>query len=495
MYIYIHISFKYDVNDLNCSISLRETPWGIVFGRDRPSKHNTFSTLKFKRLSNTLSAVDLFIHLSKQHAYSYLLESMEGPEKLAQYSFIGFDPRLVIRVRKGDLEVHDRSTGTSTRERVRDPLQKIKAIVQSNYLPYSDLRFIGGAVGYVSYDAIRYWEHLPAIARDDLHFPDIELTLYDDGIIFDHRRQRTVYYHSSQDRSKALEELSTSPIDLEPLTYTEPETNLSQEHFENEVVKAKEYIASGDILQVVLSKRYGFTVQGDLLRFYQSLRRINPSPYMYFLKMEERQIVGSSPEMLVRVDKGLVETYPIAGTRPRVADKRKNRALAKELLADPKERAEHVMLVDLARNDVGKVSEFGSVHVPQLMEVHEYSHVQHIVSRVVGTLKSGCDSYDALRAVFPAGTVSGAPKVRAMEIIEEAEPTVRGPYAGAVGYFSFNGNCDFAITIRTLIANGDQASIQVGAGIVADSVPEREWFETDHKARALMRALESSGEA
>jgi anthranilate synthase component 1 len=436
--------------------------------------------LKFKKLSNTLSAVDLFIHLYKQHAYSYLLESMEGPEKLAQYSFIGFDPRLVIRVRKGDLEVHDRSTGTSTREWVHDPLQKIKAIVQSNYLPYSDLRFIGGAVGYVSYDAIRYWEHLPSNARDDLHFPDIELALYDDGIIFDHRRQRTVYYHSSQDRSQALEDLSTTPIDLEPLTYTEPETNLSQEHFENEVVKAKEYIASGDILQVVLSKRYSFTIQGDLLRFYQSLRRINPSPYMYFLKMEERQIVGSSPEMLVRVDKDLVETYPIAGTRPRVADKRKNRALAKELLADPKERAEHVMLVDLARNDVGKVS--------------EYSHVQHIVSRVVGTLKSGCDSYDALRALFPAGTVSGAPKVRAMEIIEEAEPTVRGPYAGAVGYFSFNGNSDFAITIRTLIANGDQASIQVGAGIVADSVPEREWFETDHKARALMRALESSGE-
>jgi anthranilate synthase component 1 len=405
----------------------------------------------------------------------HTLESMEGPEKLAQYSFIGFDPHLVIRVRKGEMEVHNRRMGTSTRERVRDPLQKIKAIVQSNFIPYSDLRFIGGAVGYVSYE-------------------DIELALYDDGIIFDHGRQQTVYYHSSLDRSKNLEELSTSPIDLEPLTFTEPETNLSQERFENEVVKAKEYIVSGDILQVVLSKRYGFTIRGDLLRFYQSLRRINPSPYMYFLKMEERQVVGSSPEMLVRVDNGLVETYPIAGTCPRVEDKRRNQALAKELLADPKERAEHVMLVDLARNDVGKVSEFGSVHVPQLMEVHEYSHVQHIVSRVVGTLKPDCDSYDALRAVFPAGTVSGAPKVRAMEIIDEAEPTVRGPYAGAVGYFSFNGNSDFAITIRTLIANGDQASIQVGAGIVADSIPEKEWFETDHKARALMRALESSGE-
>ncbi|MBY8999024.1 MAG: anthranilate synthase component I family protein, partial [Candidatus Thorarchaeota archaeon] len=254
------------------------------------------------------------------------------------------------------------------------------------------------------------------------------------------------------------------------------------------------YITAGDILQVVLSKRYGFTFNGDLIQFYGSLRSINPSPYMYFLKMKNRQIVGSSPEMLVRVENGIVETYPIAGTRPRLNDKDKNKALAKELLSDPKERSEHVMLVDLARNDIGRVSEYGSVHVPQFMEVHEYSHVQHIVSRVTGKLRLGCDSYDALRAILPAGTVSGAPKVRAMEIIEEAEPTRRGPYAGAVGYFSFNGNSDFAITIRTLIANGNKAYIQVGAGIVADSDPEKEWYETDYKAHALMKALEVSGE-
>jgi anthranilate synthase component 1 len=216
---------------------------------------------------------------------------------------------------------------------------------------------------------------------------------------------------------------------------------------------------------------------------------------MYFLKMKNRQIVGSSPEMLIRVEKRIVETYPIAGTRPRVDDKKKNRALAKELLNDPKERAEHIMLVDLARNDIGRVSEFGSVHVPQFMEVHEYSHVQHIVSRVVGKLKSGRDSYDALRVIFPAGTVSGAPKVRAMEIIEESEPTRRGPYAGAVGYFSFNGNSDFAITIRTLVTNGNKAFIQVGAGIVADSIPEKEWVETDHKAQALMKALQTQEES
>ncbi len=465
-----------------------------MFGRSTPPPRSVVTPVKVKPISNPLSAVELFTHLYQQYAYTYLLESMEGPEKLAQYSFLGFDPRLVLRVRKGELEVHDRRAGTTTRERVQDPLPHIKAIIQQHAQPYPDQRFIGGAVGYVSYDAIRYWERLPTMARDDLHFPDLELAFYDDGVIFDHRRQHAIYYHSSHDRSKDLEALSTQPLDLGPLTYTAPTTNLSKERFEHEVVQAKEYIAAGDILQVVLSKRYNFTVQGDLLRFYQSLRRINPSPYMYFLKMEDRQIVGSSPEMLVRVEQGLVETFPIAGTRPRVADPQANQALARELLADPKERAEHVMLVDLARNDVGKVSEFGSVHVPQLMEVHAYSHVQHIVSRVVGTLQPNCDSFDALRAVFPAGTVSGAPKVRAMEIIEAAEPTVRGPYAGAVGYFSYNGNSDFAITIRTLVANGDHATIQVGAGIVADSVPEREWFETDHKAQALLRALASSGE-
>jgi anthranilate synthase component 1 len=260
------------------------------------------------------------------------------------------------------------------------------------------------------------------------------------------------------------------------------------------VEKAKEYIVSGDIFQVVLSKRYDFHIKGDLMAFYRSLRDINPSPYMYFFKAGKRQIVGSSPEMLARIDNRVVETFPIAGTRPCVENPSENRQLAEELLADPKERAEHVMLVDLARNDVGKVAKFGTVHVPEFMKVHRYSHVQHIVSQVVGDLQDGKECYDALRAVFPAGTVSGAPKVRAMEIIEELEPTRRGPYAGSVGYFSYNGNADFAITIRTLFADGDKAYIQAGAGIVADSVPEREWFETDHKAEALMKALKKAGE-
>jgi anthranilate synthase component 1 len=270
-----------------------------------------------------------------------------------------------------------------------------------------------------------------------------------------------------------------------------PNVNVSKDRYEKAVETAKQYVTQGDIFQVVLSKRFDMRFKGDLTAFYQALRAINPSPYMYFYKAEDRQIVGSSPEMLARVENRTVETFPIAGTRPITADIAENRRLSRELLADPKECAEHVMLVDLARNDVGRVSKFGSVRVPQFMQVQRYSHVQHIVSRVIGDLMDEYDCYDALRAVFPAGTVSGAPKVRAMEIIEELEPTRRGPYAGAVGYFSYNGNMDFAITIRTLFAEKDRAFVQAGAGIVADSVPEREWFETEHKAGALMKALQA----
>ena len=269
--------------------------------------------------------------------------------------------------------------------------------------------------------------------------------------------------------------------------------NISKDQFERAVKTAKDYVTAGDVFQVVLSKRYDFQIKGNLIGFYRNLRKINPSPYMYFLKFGAHQIVGSSPEMLVRVENRTVETFPIAGTRPHVKNPEENKRLTKELLADPKERAEHVMLVDLGRNDIGKVSKFGSVYLPEFMKVHQFSHVQHIVSRVVGDLRNECDSYDALRSVFPAGTVSGAPKVRAMEIIEELEPTKRGPYAGAVGYFSYNGNADFAITIRTLVSNEDKAYIQVGAGIVADSDAEKEWYETEHKARALIKALEESG--
>ena len=319
--------------------------------------------------------------------------------------------------------------------------------------------------------------------------------IFDDGFIFNHVRREAFYYYRGENRLPEVENLLNQPLTSEELSYTQPKVTTKKERYEKAVQRAKEYVTAGDIFQVVLSKRYQFQIKGDLIQFYQSLRNINPSPYMYFYKSGDRKIVGSSPEMLVRVENRLVETFPIAGTRPAVEDTDENHRLARELLADPKERAEHVMLVDLARNDIGRISKYGSVHVPEFMKVHRYSHVQHIVSQVVGELKENLQSYDALRAVFPAGTVSGAPKVRAMEIIDELEPERRGAYAGAVGYFSYNGNADFAITIRTLFADKNHAYIQAGAGIVADSVPETEWFETDHKAKALMQALEQAGGA
>lgn len=471
--------------------------WGIVFGYEPPAieaRSKTTFRLKFKRLPFEYSPLETFSKFYERFKNTYILESVKGPKKLAQYSFIGFDPQLTIRIKNGEVTVHNGKTGEETSGKVADPLHVVNKIVRDKLFSYKGFRFVGGAVGYVSYDTVRYWERLPKTTVDDLSFPDVEMGIFDDGIIFDHEKRRAFYYYLNENRlAEVKNSMKEESSNFKTLSYTQPKVNIKKECFEEAVEKAKEYIACGDILQVVLSKRYDFSLRGNLINFYQSLRRINPSPYMYFLKTGDRQIIGSSPEMLVRVDNGVVETFPIAGTRPCAKSPGENRALAKELLSDPKERAEHVMLVDLARNDVGKVSRFGSVHVPEFMRVHRYSHVQHIVSRVVGRLRSECDCYDALRAVFPAGTVSGAPKVRAMEIIEEFEPTRRGPYAGAVGYFSYNGNADFAIAIRTLVATKDKAYIQAGAGIVADSVPEREWFETEHKAEALMKALEVSG--
>ncbi len=431
--------------------------------------------------------------MNQKYETAYLLESIEGPKKLAQFSFIGFDPRITVRAKSGTTVTRDERNGEEQTEHTSDPLEAVKRAVAGRSTANKEFRFAGGAVGYVSFDAVRYWERLPEKTRDDLQFPDVEVGVFDDGVVFDHRQKRVYYFYYDENRLCEIEELAREPADPVAETFEQPSVNTSQEHFMSAVEKAKEYITKGDIFQVVLSKRFDFRFQGDLTGFYRALRMINPSPYMYFFKARKRQIVGSSPEMLVRVDNRTVETYPIAGTRPCTKDPAENRRLARELLADPKERAEHVMLVDLARNDVGRIAKFGSVRVPEFMQVHRYSHVQHIVSRVVGDLRDEFESYDALRAVFPAGTVSGAPKVRAMEIIEELEPSRRGPYAGAVGYFSYNGNADFAITIRTLFAEGNEAHIQAGAGIVADSVPEREWFETEHKASALMKALQVSG--
>jgi len=378
------------------------------------------------------------------------------------------------------------------RKNAKDPLQFVKEMQGSSSSDQRSSRLVGGAVGYVSYDAIEYWERIES-SKNELDFPYIEFGMFDDGIVFDHTKNQAFYYFQGEDRSKEIESALEEPENIDDLYYSQPKVNIEFDSFCEKVSRIKEYIFSGDIFQAVLSKRYEFKIKGDLIHFYESLRRINPSPYMYFMKMGDRQIVGSSPEMLVRVDNGMVETFPIAGTRPKLKDKNMNDIMRKELLIDPKECAEHVMLVDLARNDIGKVCEFGSVHVPEFMEVHQYSHVQHIVSRVLGKLRGDKDAFDVFRGVFPAGTVTGAPKIRAMEIIDELEPSRRGPYAGAIGYFSYNGNADFAITIRTLVANKDKAYIQVGAGIVADSDPSKEWLETEYKAEALMKALKVSG--
>jgi anthranilate synthase component I len=449
--------------------------------------------LNFKKINLQNSPLEIFSKLYKQYKTTYLLESIEGPRKLAQFSFLGFDPKLTITVKNKIATTIIERTGEESKEKCTDPLAAIKTAVANRSTANKDFRFAGGAVGYISYDAVRSWEKLPQQTTDDLRFPDVEMGIFDDGIVFDHKQKRTYYYYYNENRLGEIEEAVKQTPNIQSLTVNKPNVNVTQDQFEHAVIKAKEYITKGDIFQVVLSKRFNINFHGDLLPFYDSLREINPSPYMYFYKSGERQIVGSSPEMLVRTENRIVETFPIAGTCPNTSNAAENKRLGKELLADPKERAEHVMLVDLARNDVGKVAKFGSVRVPEFMQVHRYSHVQHIVSRVVGDLKDNCDSFDALRAVFPAGTVSGAPKVRAMEIIEELEPTRRGPYAGAVGYFSYNGNSDFAITIRTLFSDKNQACIQAGAGIVADSVPEREWFETEHKAGALLKALQTSG--
>jgi anthranilate synthase component I len=455
-------------------------------------------SLKAERLHTADSPRSLFVKVQEDFENAFLLESAIGAKRLAEYSFIGFEPRTVVSIKDGALR--SRSVdGTKETLRTEDPLRELRRLVaapdSSDLLTRSPFRFIGGAVGYISYDSVRYWERLPTKATDDLSLPDMEFGIYTDGIVFDHLKKGAHYYSlGRENRRDKVESLLkrgerrgrgelTAPAGATP--------TVAKERFKAMVETAKEQITAGDIFQVVLSKRYDFELQGDLSIFYEALSKINPSPYMYFLKFGDRRIVGSSPEMLVRVENRRVETFPIAGTRPHLADRRENAKLTKEMLADPKERAEHTMLVDLARNDVGRVAKYGSVKVPELFTVQQFSHVQHIVSRVVGALRPEFDAFDAMRAMFPAGTVSGAPKPRAMEIIEELEPVRRGPYAGAVGYFSFNGNADFAITIRTLVARAARCSIQSGAGIVADSDPEKEWHETESKAAGLMRAVES----
>ncbi|MHA1839890.1 MAG: anthranilate synthase component I family protein [Candidatus Ranarchaeia archaeon] len=445
-----------------------------------------------RKLSTVDTPASLFLKIRNSFSHAFLLESMQGPRKEPCFSFIGFSPYILLSVKNGRGQITYPISKIKEQIKVDNPLTVLRKLLATYRENDARQRYLGGAVGYISYDITRYWEHLHKNTIDDFHFPDIEMGIYDDGIVFDHSKKYTYYFYRSRNRISEIDEVISKPCHLGELSHSSPVTNISRKHYYKLIGHIKEYISAGDIFQAVLSRRFDFRIKGDLGRFYVELRKINPSPYMYYLKMDDKEIIGSSPEMLARVTGRRLETYPIAGTRPYVASKEQNLKLASEMLADPKERAEHVMLVDLARNDVGKVAKFGTVKVPTFMQVHQYSHVQHIVSKVTGELQAQRDCFDAFQAVFPAGTVSGAPKIRAMEIIEECEPTCRGPYAGAVGYFSFNGNMDFAITIRTLIAQGEKGYIQAGGGIVADSEAENEWLETAHKARALLSALKQT---
>lgn len=471
-----------------------------LFGNRYLEKSAPSSRLKFtvSQIRLNSSALSTFANLRKSHEYTCILESATGDKRLAEYSIIVFDPFCVLAATNGKVIVKNRKENQSFKLKTDDPLAEVRKIVKSFRVDNYDFRFLGGAVGYIGFEAMRYWEKNVFNAKKERpEYPDLMFCFYEEGVIYDHQKRKEYYFHSERTPNRQNEiESSASQEFVEDHRFeaSKFKTNVTRKRFETAVRKAKKFIRMGDIFQVVLSKKFKFKFEGDLLEFYSELRKLNPSPYMYFLDFGPDKLVGSSPEMLVRVENGVVETFPIAGTRPRSSDRVENERLKKELMNDPKEIAEHVMLVDLARNDVGRVSEFGSVSVPEFMKVKEFSHVQHIVSRVVGNLRSDVDCFDALRSIFPAGTVSGAPKIRAMQIIDELETDRRGPYAGCVGYFSFNGNMDSAITIRTLVAHNNEAYIQAGAGIVADSKPRTEWFETEHKAMALFRAIELASE-
>ena len=444
------------------------------------------STPRIISLDYSGTQFEIYNKISRNYPYSFLFESLTGPEELSETSIMGFDPEFIVKGYYDKVTIQNRDGSIKTIS-TSDPLNTIKDLVQKT--TDQSYRYLGGAVGIINYDSIRLWEKIPK--HHDISEPIMEFGIYNDGILFDNKKRKSLYFYYNKNR---VDEIKSSESKFEDFTISKITNNLNEEKFSEIVNKAKKFIYDGDIFQVVLSRKFSFEADGDYLKVYQKLRSLNPSPYLYHLKMNEKTVIGSSPEMLLRVTNDQVETFPIAGTRKITNDDKKNEEMKQELISDEKELAEHTMLVDLGRNDIGKVCEYGSVHVKELMEVKKFSHVQHMVTHVVGKLGKDYDMYDAFRAVFPAGTVSGAPKVRAMEIIDELEPESRGPYAGAIGYFSFNGCCDFAIAIRSIFANGNLGFVQAGAGIVFDSISENELKETEHKANAMLTALKEAAE-
>ncbi|MDD5091243.1 MAG: anthranilate synthase component I [Candidatus Wallbacteria bacterium] len=455
-----------------------------------PSKNDLF----LKRLTVQAFPEAVFERLYNCEKYAFLYESLENDGERGRYSFIGGRPFLIFRS-TGKTAALESAEGCSSE--TGDPLEVLRGIMKKYDFPLSHQVFTGGAVGFMSYDAVRLSEQISDRHEPDFPVPDMYFIFPSEIMIFDHLKKTVdiiIYGGFGDARFNEIEAAVTSssapcpaevPSDEKPF----PESNFTREEFEDRVRKAQEYILAGDIFQVVLSQRFSFPMKASPLSVYRELRKANPSPYMYFLQFDGLHILGSSPETLVSLKSGTAVTKPIAGTRRRGRTEEEDMALERELLADEKERAEHVMLVDLARNDLGRVCEYGSVRVDEFFGIERFSRVMHIVSEVSGRIRPEYDMFDLFTACFPAGTVSGAPKVRAMEIIDELENCRRGIYAGAIGYFDFCGNMDVCITIRTIVMSEGRAFIQAGAGIVADSQPELEYKETINKAQALMKAV------
>ncbi|WP_144406961.1 anthranilate synthase component I [Paenibacillus sp. IHBB 10380] len=480
------------------------------------SQYNLIPVVK-RLLSDMETPIRIFQRYA-QRDHAFLLESVEGGSQWARYSFIGTDPFLMISGKKGKIILEKNGEQEIMKGK---PVEELKALLRMYRSPKLDDMppFTGGAIGFFGYDLLQYYEKLPAHAVDDLHMDDIRFMFCDSIIVFDHVKQQILLVGNVHIKegdtdsdiqasyeivSRKLEDIAEQlqeqgprenvnsrsiPLDVE---LGDIKSNMTKEQYIANVEQAKEYIRSGDIFQVVLSQRFHIETEVSPLHVYRVLRTLNPSPYMYYLKMNEEIIVGTSPEALVKVDGDRAETRPIAGTRPRGENEQEDRELSEELMADEKERAEHLMLVDLGRNDLGRVSQFGSVKCDSFMEIERYSHVMHLVSNVSGRLREDKDFFDAFLSCLPAGTVSGAPKLRAMEIIAELEKEARGAYAGAIGYLGFTGNMDSCITIRTLIFRKGKAYVQAGAGIVWDSVPEKEYEETVNKAKALLKAIRTA---
>jgi len=454
-----------------------------------------------RRIASTCGPVSAYKALYADAQYSFLYESMESTGRRGRYSFLGGKPYLVFKSFGNRIEIR---TGAEIHRITGNPIETLRTVLNGLKMDASVRPFSGGAVGYASYDAIRFFEFIPDKNPDTLGVPELFFIFPEEVLVFDHVEKTVdIVIHSDEPREERLMELSGICRHLEDsnpprFAAADPSTdgfqsNTKRQVFMESVTKAKEYILAGDIFQVVLSQRFEFPVTSEPVRVYEALRVANPSPYMYYLNFAGLNLLGSSPEILVKVLDRRVAIRPLAGTRPRGLTPAEDAAFEKDLLGDEKERAEHIMLVDLARNDIGRICDYGTVKTADLFTIERYSKVMHLVSNVRGRLAKGKDAFDCFAACFPAGTVSGAPKVRAMEIIDELEPVRRGIYAGSIGYFDFAGNMDMCITIRTIVIHDGRGAIQAGAGVVADSDPEREYQETLNKARALFQAVRMAG--